>query len=77
MEDYLFYDSKLAVNAQELQSLYRYTKWRHSRSVEGIQAMIDGTSLCFSKNYLLALYLLPAVGIISCIPKQRDRKSVV
>ena len=51
MEDYLFYDSKLAVNAQELQSLYRYTEWGHSRSVEGIQAMIDGTSLCFSARH--------------------------
>ena len=51
MEDYLFYDSKLAVNARELQSLYRYTEWGHSRSVEGIQAMIDGTSLCFSARH--------------------------
>ncbi|MDO4785763.1 MAG: GNAT family N-acetyltransferase [Fretibacterium sp.] len=47
-ENYLFYDSKLAVTALELQDLYRYTGWGRSRSVEGIQAMLEGTSLCFS-----------------------------
>lgn len=29
--------------------------------------------LFITKNYLLALYLLPAVGIISCIPKFKQR----
>ena len=47
-DNYLFYDSKLAVTALELQDLYRYTGWGRSRSVEGIQAMLEGTSLCFS-----------------------------
>ena len=51
MGDYLFYDSKLAVNACELQSLYHYTEWGHSRGLEGIRAMIEGTSLCFSARH--------------------------
>ena len=47
-EGYIFYDSKVAVTAQELQDLYRYVKWGRSRSVEGIEAMLEGTSMCFS-----------------------------
>ncbi|MDR1379009.1 MAG: GNAT family N-acetyltransferase [Synergistaceae bacterium] len=47
-DDYLFYDSKLALNAVELQDLYRYTTWGRSRSVEGIDAMLRGSGMCFS-----------------------------
>ncbi len=50
-EEYLFYDSKLAVTAVELQALYRYTAWGRSRSVEGIDAMIAGTNMCFSARF--------------------------
>ncbi|MDR1048636.1 MAG: GNAT family N-acetyltransferase [Synergistaceae bacterium] len=39
---YVFYDSRLAVTAEELQDLYRYTRWGRSRSVEGIGAMLAG-----------------------------------
>ena len=46
--DYFFYDSKHAVTAAELQDLYRFTGWGRSRSVEGIEAMLKETSLCFS-----------------------------
>lgn len=49
--DYLFYDSKLAVEASELQDLYRYTLWGKSRSIEGIEAMLEGSSMCFSARY--------------------------
>lgn len=45
---YLFYDSKHAVAASELQDLYRYTLWGRSRSIEGIEAMLEGTGMCFS-----------------------------
>ncbi|HAA47895.1 MAG TPA: N-acetyltransferase, partial [Synergistaceae bacterium] len=45
---YLFYDSKYAVSAGELQELYRFTKWGRSRSLEEIERMLDGTSMCFS-----------------------------
>jgi ribosomal protein S18 acetylase RimI-like enzyme len=47
-DDCLFYDSKRAVTATELQDLYRYTPWGRSRSVEGIDAMLEGSSMCFS-----------------------------
>lgn len=50
-DEYVFYDSKYAVTAPELQDLYRYTGWGRSRSVEGIQAMLDGTSICFSARH--------------------------
>ena len=50
-DGYLFYDSKLAVTAAELQDLYRYTGWGRSRSIEGIEAMLGGTSLCFSARF--------------------------
>ena len=50
-DEYLFYDSKLAVTAPELQDLYRYTLWGRSRSVEGIQSMIEETSICFSARH--------------------------
>lgn len=50
-EGYLFYDSRLGVTATELQNLYRYTRWGRSRSVEGIDAMLRGTSMCFSARY--------------------------
>ncbi|MDR1623161.1 MAG: GNAT family N-acetyltransferase [Synergistaceae bacterium] len=46
--NYLFYDSKLAVTAAELQDLYRYSQWGRSRSVEGIETMLTNTSMCFS-----------------------------
>lgn len=45
---YLFYDSKHAVTALELQDLYRFTKWGRSRSLEQIERMLEGTSMCFS-----------------------------
>lgn len=45
---YLFYDSKYAVRAGELQELYRFTKWGRSRSLEEIERMLVGTSMCFS-----------------------------
>ena len=50
-DEYVFYDSKYAVTAPELQDLYRYTGWGRSRSVEGIQAMLEGTSICFSARH--------------------------
>ncbi len=50
-EGYLFYDSKLAVGADDLQNLYRFTSWGRSRSREQICAMLDGTSMCFSVRY--------------------------
>lgn len=46
--EYLFYDSKLSVSPEELQDLYRFTKWGRSRSLEQIAKMLDGTSMCFS-----------------------------
>ncbi|MCF0248364.1 MAG: GNAT family N-acetyltransferase [Synergistes sp.] len=46
--EYRFYDSKSAVTAEELQDLYRFTRWGRSRSVEQIEKMIAGTSICFS-----------------------------
>jgi len=48
---YLFYDSKLAVKASELQDLYRFTRWGRSRSLEQIERMLAGTSICFSAQY--------------------------
>ena len=45
---YLFYDSKLAVTAVELQDLYRYAEWGRSRSIEGIEVMLANTAMCFS-----------------------------
>jgi ribosomal protein S18 acetylase RimI-like enzyme len=48
LSDYLFYDSKLAVTAAELQDLCRYTEWGRSRSVEGIDEMLAKTGMCFS-----------------------------
>lgn len=43
-----FYDSPKAVKPQELQDLYRFTKWGRSRSVEAIARMLEHTDLCFS-----------------------------
>ena len=51
MNDYLFYDSKLAVPPAELQDLYRFTHWGRSRSLEQIEQMLNGTNLCFSVRY--------------------------
>lgn len=48
---YYFYDSKLAVTPEDLQDLYRFTRWGRSRSIEQIQKMLDGTSMCFSVRY--------------------------
>lgn len=49
--DYLFYDSKLALAPAELSELYRFTRWGRSRSVEQIDRMIKGSSLCFSVRH--------------------------
>ena len=51
MDDYIFYDSKLAVLPKELQDLYRFTHWGRSRSLEQIERMLQGTNLCFSVRY--------------------------
>lgn len=48
---YFFYDSKLAVSPEELQDLYRFTRWGRSRSLEQIARMLEGTSMCFSVRY--------------------------
>jgi len=48
---YYFYDSKLAVTPEELQSLYLFTKWGRSRSLEQIAKMLNGTSMCFSVRH--------------------------
>ena len=48
---YYYYDSKLAVTPEELQDLYRFTKWGRSRSLEQIEKMLEGTSMCFSVRY--------------------------
>lgn len=47
-DSYSFYDSKLAVTPEDLQDLYRFTKWGRSRSLEEIARMLEGTSMCFS-----------------------------
>ncbi len=55
--EYLFYDSQNAVSAEELANLYRFTRWGRSRSVEDIERMLRGTSMCFSvrhENHLVA-----------------------
>lgn len=51
IEGYLYYDSKRAVTAVELQELYRFTKWGRSRSVDQIDRMLEGTDMCFSTRY--------------------------
>jgi GNAT superfamily N-acetyltransferase len=48
---YYYYDSKIAITPEELQDLYRFTRWGRSRSLEQIQKMLDGTSMCFSVRY--------------------------
>lgn len=48
LEGYLTYDSKEAVRPEELQDLYRFTRWGRSRSLEQIERMLAGTSMCFS-----------------------------
>jgi GNAT superfamily N-acetyltransferase len=48
LNNYLFYDNKLAVTAVELQDLCRYVEWGRSRSVEGIDEMLAKTGMCFS-----------------------------
>jgi len=48
---YLFYDSKNAITASELANLYRFTHWGRSRSVEDIDRMLRGTSMCFSVRH--------------------------
>ena len=50
-EEYLYYDSKRAVTAIELQELYRFTSWGRSRSISQIDRMIEGTDMCFSARY--------------------------
>ena len=49
--NYYFYDSKRSVTPEELQDLYRFTRWGRSRSIEQIGKMLDGTSMCFSVRY--------------------------
>lgn len=49
--DYLFYDSKRALAAAELVDLYRFTHWGRSRTVEQIDRMLQGSSLCFSARH--------------------------
>jgi ribosomal protein S18 acetylase RimI-like enzyme len=49
--EYTFYDSKLVVTPEEIQSLYRFTRWGRSRSLEQIAKMLEGTSICFSVRY--------------------------
>ena len=51
MSEYFFYDSKHAVCAADLQTLYRFTHWGKSRSGEQIEKMLNGSSLCFSARY--------------------------
>lgn len=51
MNGYLFYDSKNAITASELANLYRFTRWGRSRSVEDIDRMLRGTSMCFSVRH--------------------------
>ena len=48
---YYYYDSKLAVTPEELQDLYRFTRWGRSRSLDQIAKMLTGTSMCFSIRY--------------------------
>ena len=43
--EYMFYDSKLALSASDLQDLYRFTRWGKSRSIEQIEKMLEGTSI--------------------------------
>ena len=50
-DTYYYYDSKLAVVPLELQDLYRFTRWGRSRSLEQIDKMLAGTSMCFSVRY--------------------------
>ena len=49
--DYLFYDNKRALAAAELVDLYRFTHWGRSRTVEQIDRMLQGSSLCFSARH--------------------------
>jgi GNAT superfamily N-acetyltransferase len=49
--NYVFYDSKRAVRALELQELFRFTHWGRSRSLGQIERMLDGSNLCFSIRY--------------------------
>jgi ribosomal protein S18 acetylase RimI-like enzyme len=48
MDEYIFYDSKLAVVPAELQDLFRFTHWGKSRTLDQIERMLSGTDLCFS-----------------------------
>ena len=38
---YYYYDSKLAITPEELQDLYRFTRWGRSRSLEQIEKMLE------------------------------------
>ncbi|ADE56802.1 MULTISPECIES: GNAT family N-acetyltransferase [Aminobacterium] len=49
--DYAFYDSKKAVTSSELRELYRFTLWGKSRSLEDIERMLEGTTMCFSVRH--------------------------
>ncbi|MDR3321895.1 MAG: GNAT family N-acetyltransferase [Synergistaceae bacterium] len=48
MDDYIFYDSKLAVRPAELQDLFRFAHWGKSRTLDQIERMLAGSNLCFS-----------------------------
>jgi len=48
---YRFYDSKLAVDPESIHELYYFTKWGRSRSIESIERMLDGSSICFSVRH--------------------------
>lgn len=51
MKGYIYYDSKRAVSPADLQDLYRFTHWGRSRSLEQIERMLQGSSLCFSVRH--------------------------
>lgn len=50
-QGYLFYDSKLAVDAESIHNLYLFTRWGRSRSLEEIRKMLEGSSMCFSVHF--------------------------
>ena len=58
-ENYLYYDSKMAVSPYDLQELYRFTRWGRSRSIEQIEKMLEGTTMLFRQARDEAGGLLP------------------
>lgn len=51
LDNYVFYDSKQAVSPQGIYPLYRFTRWGKSRTVDQLERMIHGSSLCCSVHY--------------------------